>query len=88
MKPGTTVEQDEECIYEDIESIEVERFFDVILELTQIILSDDQINAIIRVAGRHVSTADMQTTASVVFIYKDIEIILSAYGFNDEVKMP
>lgn len=30
----------------------------------------------------------MQSTASVVFIYKDIEIILSAYGFNDETKMP
>ncbi|TNV86981.1 hypothetical protein FGO68_gene11237 [Halteria grandinella] len=88
QKPGTILDQDEEVLYEDIETIEVERFFDAILDLTQIILTDDQINAIIRVAGRHVSTADMQSTASVVFIYKDIEIILSAYGFNDETKMP
>lgn len=41
MKPGTIMEQDEAFLYEDIEAIEVERFFDVVLELTDIVLNDD-----------------------------------------------
>lgn len=86
MQLSNDEEEDDE--YEDIEAIEVETFFQGIYDIVNIELTDEQVSSIIRVAARHIQTMEGSASTSVVFIYKDIEIILGAYGFMDEVRRP